>query len=495
MKRLTLVNVSKGFERGILPLGLMSISAYLKKYGNFQDIRLLDSNCQDIYQSFEPTDIVGISAVTQDIKNAIHFAEFVKSKSGVPVVLGGVHISTYLKLPEQFDVGVIGEGEDTMLELMRLSDLSKDNLKRVKGICYNEDGATVFTEPRELISDLDKIPMPDRDMANLDFYLQERQIIPYHKGRSLTMISSRGCPFDCVFCSTKVFWKKFRGFSAERVVEEIELLVEKYKAEIIHIFDDLFIANKKRLSEIHAMILKKGLNKKIKFSCLVRSDTIDDETMKMLKEMNVVVAGVGMESGCEKILDYLKNRTTTIEKNRYAIELSHKYGIPIMGSFMVGNPGETEQDLLKTLEFIKSYRYSPYLSPVSYISTAFPGTKFWDYAKAKGINVEDFDNIVMDIPNTPEPLKKAPLLTDIPIDIFFPITQLFAKETLYGEVKRCIFLPKNPFSLIRAYLLSIRIERSIVRGIIEVTKIISGFRYWKQNRCSRKEEQYNGKEN
>ena len=267
MKRLTLVNVSKGFERGIVPLGLMSISAYLKKYGNFHDIRLLDSNCQDIYQSFEPTDIVGIGAVTQDIKNAIHFADFVKSKSDIPVVLGGVHISTYCKLPEPFDVGVIGEGEETMLELMQLLDFSKDNLKRVKGICYNEKGTTVFTKPRELITDLDKIPIPDRDMANLDFYLQKRQIIPYHKGRSLTMISSRGCPFNCVFCSTRLHWKKFRAFSAERVIEEIELLIRKYNVEIIHIFDDLFIADKKRLSIIHKFIVEREINRLSKGLC------------------------------------------------------------------------------------------------------------------------------------------------------------------------------------------------------------------------------------
>jgi radical SAM superfamily enzyme YgiQ (UPF0313 family) len=480
MKRLTLVNVSKGFERGILPLGLMSISAYLKKYGNFHNIRLLDSNCQDIYQSFEPTDIVGIGAVTQDIKNAIHFAEFVKSKSDIPVVLGGVHISTYRKLPEPFDVGVIGEGEETMLELIQLSDFSKDNLKWVKGICYNEKGTTVFTEPRELITDLDKIPIPDRDLANLDFYLQKRQIIPYHKGRSLTMISSRGCPFNCVFCSTRLHWQKFRAFSAERVIEEIELLIRKYNVEIIHIFDDLFIADKKRLSKIHKFIVEREINKKVKFMCLVRSDMVDDVTMKMLKEMNVVITGIGMESGSPDMLEYLKRRTTTIEDNRRAIELANRYNIPTMGSFMLGSPGETEDELLETLKFIRSYRYSPFLTPLSYISTAFPGTEFWNYAKEKGVDVEDFDHIVMDIPNNPEPLKKAPLLTDIPLDRFFTIARLFAKETAYGGVKRHIFLPKNPFSLIRAYLLGIQIERSIVRGIIEVTRIMLHFIKYKR---------------
>ncbi len=475
MKRLTLVNISKGFEQGIIPLGLTSISAYLKKYGDIQDIRLLDSNCQDIYSKFEPTDVVGISAVTQDINNAIDFASFVKSKYSVPVILGGVHISTYRKLPGIFDLGVIGEGEQTMLELMNLSDFSTENLKKVKGVCYNEDGHTVFTEPRELIANLDDIPMPDRDIANLDYYLQRRQIIPYHVGRSLTMISSRGCPFNCVFCSTRVHWKKFRGFSAARVIEEVELLIEKYQAEIIHIFDDLFIADKKRLSEIHQAIVSHGINKKVKFMCLVRSDMLDDSTMKMLKEMNVVVTGIGMESGCEKILDYLKRRTTTIDKNRYAIELSHKYQIPTMGSFMVGNPGETEQELLKTLDFIRSFRYSPYLAPLSYISTAFPGTEFWEYGKKKGINVEDIDKIVMDIPNEIIKLDGAPLLTDIPKERFFTIIQLFAKETRYGLIKRDIFLPNNIFSFLKAYVNGLMIERNLFRAFVEVTKIIVNF--------------------
>jgi radical SAM superfamily enzyme YgiQ (UPF0313 family) len=480
MKRVTLVNVSQGFFQGMIPLGLASIAGYLKQYGAPMEITLLDSNCQDIYQDYEPANLVGIGAVTQDIKHAIRFAEFVKSQGNVPVILGGVHITTYRVLPPPFDLGVVGEGEETMLKLVQLEKFFPDILKSVRGVCYNEKGHTVFTEPRPLIAQLDSIPIPDREIANLDYYLIKRLMIPYHFGRTLTMITSRGCPFNCVFCSTRIHWQKFRAFSAERVIEEIELLIGKYNAEIIHIFDDLFIADKKRLSKIHRFIVEKGINKKVKFMCLVRSDIIDDVTMNMLKEMNVVITGIGMESGSPDMLKYLKRRTTTIEDNRRAIELANRYNIPTMGSFMLGNPGETEADLLETLKFIRSYRYSPFLSPLSYISTAFPGTEFWNYAKEKGVNVENFDNIVMDIPNNPEPLKKAPLLTDIPLDRFFTIIQLFAKETAYGGIKRYIFLPKNIFSFLWAYLLGIRLERSIIRGIVEVTKIILRFIKYKR---------------
>jgi anaerobic magnesium-protoporphyrin IX monomethyl ester cyclase len=479
MKRLTLVNVSQGFFQGTIPLGLASIAGYLKQYGAPMEITLLDSNCQDIYKDYEPADLVGIGAVTQDIKHAIRFAEFVKSQGNVPVILGGVHITTYRVLPTPFDVGVVGEGEETMLELVRLEKFSPDALKGVRGVCYNEKGCTVFTEPRPLIAPLDIIPIPDREIANLDYYLIKRQVIPYYFGRTLTMMTSRGCPFNCAFCSTRIHWQKFRAFSAERVIEEIELLIGKYNAEIIHIFDDLFIADKKRLSEIHRLIVERGINKKVKFMCLVRSDIIDDVTMQMLKEMNVVITGIGMESGSPGILEYLKRRTTTIEDNRRAIELANRYKIPTMGSFMLGNPNETEDELLETLKFIRSYRYTPFLIPLPYISTAFPGTEFWNYAKEKGVNVEDFNHIVMDIPDNPEPLKKAPLLTDIPLDKFFSITQLFAKESAYVGIKRYIFLSKNPFSWIWAYLLGIKLERNIIRGIVEVTRIIQNFNKYK----------------
>ncbi|MEI7591437.1 MAG: radical SAM protein, partial [Deltaproteobacteria bacterium] len=460
MKRLTLVNVSQGFFEGTIPLGLASIAGYLKQYGAPMEITLLDSNWQDIYQNYEPADMVGIGAVTQDIKHAIRFAEFVKSKGNVPVILGGVHITTYRVLPPPFDLGVVGEGEETMLELVQLENFSPDILKSIRGVCYNEKGRTIFTEPRPLVAQLDSIPIPDREIANLDYYLIKRPVIPLHCARTLTMITSRGCPFNCVFCSTRIHWQKFRAFSAERVIEEIELLIEKYNVEIIHIFDDLFIADKKRLSKIHTIIVERGINKKVKFMCLVRSDIIDDVTMKMLKEMNVVIMGIGMESGSPSMLSYLKRRTTTIEDNRRAIELANRYNIPAMGSFMLGNPGETEDELLETLKFVRSYRYSPFLIPACFISVAFPGTEFWNYAKEKGINVEDFDRIVMDIPDNPGPLKKAPLLNDIPLDRFYTIARLFAKENLYGGVKRDIFLAKSPVSLIRAYYHGIRIEKS-----------------------------------
>jgi hypothetical protein len=319
--------------------------------------------------------------------------------------------------------------------------------------------------------------LPDRSIANMEFYLKNRQIIPYYSGRSLTIMTSRGCPYTCIFCSTKTHWQTFRGFSSVRVVAEIDLLITEYQAEIIHIFDDLFTADKKRFQEIQAAIIEKKLHTKAKFMCLARADMLDEQTMAMLKAMNVVVIGVGMESGCEKTLCYLKNSNlASVSSNHRVIELSNKFAIPIMGSFMIGNPGETESELLQSLDFIRGYRSSPFLAPLSYIATAFPGTEFWGYAVSRGIPVENYDSIVMDIPDKISTLERAPLLTDIPLERFFDISQQFATETRYQNVKMYLYAnPRNPINILKAYVSGIIINRSILHGVLEVSKIIVGF--------------------
>jgi radical SAM superfamily enzyme YgiQ (UPF0313 family) len=472
--RLLLVNPSKGFNAGCIPLGLASIAAYVKQHVPEVEIALLDANCQDIYADYIPSDIVAITATTQDISEAITFAEYTTTFIRKPLrILGGPHISTYRILPPSFSIGVIGEGEETMVELVRLDGSKK--FSDIKGICYNECGKTIVTEPRPLIADLDTLPIPDRDIANMDYYLKPRNLIPYYTGRTLTMITSRGCPFNCVFCSSKVHWQKFRAFSAERVVAEIELLVSKYHAEIIHIFDDLFIADRNRLKLIHDLLIMKGLHKRVKFMCLARSDMLDDKTMRMLKEMNVAVIGIGMESGNPRTLHYLKKNTTTVERNRDAIELASRYGIVVMGSFMIGNPYETEEELMGTLEFIREYRTAPYFSPLVYIAAAFPGTAFWEYGKDNGVDVENFRNIVMDIPKDITTLSNAPLLTKIPLQRFFEISQMFAREQSFGGIKKYIFAPGSPLDAFKAFGMGAIIADNPAYGMIDVGRMVSEY--------------------
>jgi radical SAM superfamily enzyme YgiQ (UPF0313 family) len=429
-RSLTLVNPSAGFCNGLMPLGLACLSAFLKQHG-IGNITFLDANFQDIWGLYKETDVVGITAVTQNFRIATAYATWVRQRQpGAVIILGGVHVTTAKELPEVFDIGVVGEGEITLLELMLLPEFTPEYLQNVLGICYRENGELKFTDPRPLVKNLDDFPLPDRELMNVEFYASPRMLIPYNHGRTLSLLTSRGCPFSCVFCSTKVHWNRFRAHSAERVVEEMELVINKYNVEILHLFDDLFTANKKRLFKVRDLMVEKGLNKKVRMMCLVRSDTTDDEVMQALKDMNVVVMGAGFESASPRMLKYLKKNTSTVEQHRNLVDLAIKYQIPVMASFLIGNPTETIEDLRETLEFQRSYRYTKMFQPLNYVTAVFPGTEYWDYALEHNIPVSSYELLVMDITNDINAFRNAPLITDIPVDQFFSIAQEFQYETV-----------------------------------------------------------------
>jgi len=425
-RKIALVNPPDPFFAGMMPLGIASLSAYLKLHG-VNNIEMLDSNCENIQQKYTHADIVGVTAVTQSSVSAAKFASYVKSRHPETLlVFGGVHMSTSYRLPEPFDVGVVGEGEVTMLELSLLPDFTVETLKTISGICYRDKERNLkFTVPRPLVKDLDEFPIPDRESLNLAHYVASRLVVPGHPGRTLSMLSSRGCPFTCRFCSTKVHWSRFRAHSAERVVEELELLVDTYGAEVVELFDDLFTANKKRMFKVRDLMVEKGLNKRVQLMVLSRSDNTDDAVMQALKDMNVVVIGAGFESGSQKMIKYIKKDTTTVQDHRNMIALAEKYNILIMASFLIGNPTETKEDLEETLAFIREYGKSPAFVPLTYIAAVFPGTEYYDIAKERGLLVDEYDRILMDINHNIDSYKRAPLLTELPIEEFFKISHQF----------------------------------------------------------------------
>ena len=164
----------------------------------------------------------------------------------------------------------------------------------------------------------------------------------------------RGCPYKCTFCSSSKFWKRARFFSAKYVVNEIEHVIERYKVKDIMLWDDLFIANKKRLREIAALIKERRIDEKISFSCSVRANLVNDELCTLLKDMNVTGVTMGLESGTDRILKYLKQGNVTVGDNTSAIQTCKKYGFDVGGSFIIGSPTETREEVLTTLNFIKT---------------------------------------------------------------------------------------------------------------------------------------------
>lgn len=367
-------------------LGLGYIASYI--HANSDDIKIsLSHSTDDIIENIKriKPDVIGLTANSLSFQWTNELACKIKQNFDIPLILGGPHITIVpASLPASIDIGVLGEGEQTMLELIELIQkegvFDKESLKNIDGLVFREKDKLYFTKKRRLIEPLDVIPFPDRDL------LKVQQGSGKH-WRQTHIMTSRGCPYKCRFCSSSSMWEKTRLFSANYVVEEIKLLIEKYRIQQILIYDDLFIVNKKRALAISKLIRKEGLHKKADFGCLSRADIFDEDIAKALKNMNVTWISFGMESGSQEILSFLKNDAITLDMIRKAVALAKKIGIPAVdGSFMVGSPHETREDALKTVAFIRELG----LSTIGYnITTPFPGTELWKYALDIGCIPED----------------------------------------------------------------------------------------------------------
>jgi len=388
------INKNRLLEMRFPPLNLAYLAAVLKK--NFDDIevKIIFSDFEKTLNSFNP-DVVGISSVSQNYNTAKEYAKISK-EYGRKVIIGGVHISSLPQsITKDMDVAIIGEGENTIVELFK-NNFRK--LEKIRGIAFRKNGNVVINPPRELIKDLDSIPMPARDLLDIE--------------KHTFMFTSRGCPYRCIFCSSSRFWNKVRFHSAERVVKEMKLLVDNYSVKYIEMFDDLFIADKKRLEEIAVLMKKEKVN--VKIGCSARANMVDDKTMSLLKKMNVSKIVLGLESGNERILTYLKGiggqSTVTVEQNYNAVRLANKYGILVNAGFVIGSPDETESEIMDTYKLAATSGVNHF---ETYVLTPLPGTPIWDLAKKKGL-VDDvnFDWSKLDV-MFGDNYKKAIILSDV----------------------------------------------------------------------------------
>jgi len=395
MAKLVLTPTGSGKEGHPL-LALAYIGSYLRKYLKFNNIKIVEKEL-DIVKAIlkEKPDVVGISSVTLFFSQAIKIANEIKSQTDIPVIVGGSHITAIpYTLGKNFDVAVLGEGEQIILELMRTyldyHEFNPKNLKKIKGIAFHENGKVKINERQKLIEPLDKIPYPARDLYKMEeVYLIPRVTFSTAKiSRSAHMLTSRGCPYKCTFCASACFWQKIRFHSPEYVVGEIKHLIKTYNVYEINIFDDLFIADKQRFKKIVEMLELEGITEKCNFRIHGRANLIDKETCELLKRMKVKNIGIGFESASPKVLKYLKKGTTTVEQNRNTVKLLNQYNIPIQGLFMIGSPHETKEDMMKTLEFIRNNKIETLDIG---LTTPYPGTELWDYAKGRGLVSDDMD--------------------------------------------------------------------------------------------------------
>lgn len=390
--------------------------------------------------AFEP-DIICISSVTKNFSLAEQYARFSRGKN-IPVLMGGVHISMFpMSLPEAADAACIGEGEQTLVELVKIFKekriFEKKELSRISGIVYrNEKEELIITGSRDLVEPLDNIARPARDLLKI--------------GQHSYVFSSRGCPYRCTFCASSRFWNKVRLFSAEYVVKEIGELYEKYNVRIISFFDDLFIISPQRIAEITELLSRDGLLGKIKFTCSCRANLVNEGVAKLLKKMGVVSVGLGLESGSERVLKYLKGDSTSIEQNRNAVKVFKKYGITVNASFVIGSPDETMAEMMETYNFIKN---NPLDLVDIYVLMPFPGTPVWDYAKQRGLVSDNMDwsSLTSDFEAD---YKKAVIVSELyNREKMYEIYKKFQRLRLYKNAKniwRSPFLVDLPRYILKA---------------------------------------------
>lgn len=403
MKKLTLVSVKPSIYP---PLGLGYIAAYLKKYSHFDDIEIIEAEIDVVSKILKSKpDIVGFTSVTPTYQQVSEISREVKEKLKVPTIIGGPHITAIpYTLSHDFDVGVYGEGEITVFEIMKVfleyGSLESKYLQNIDGIAYHNNGEVEVTKPRKLIEPLDLIPHPTRELFDMDRYLQPSDALTCGElMKGTTLLTSRGCPYNCSFCQVTKNWKKPRFHSPQYVIDEIKYLVDTYKIEGLNIIDDLFIANKHRLEQFVDLLIKEGLDQKLRFTVNGRANLINDDILILLKKMNVELIALGLESMSEPVLGFLKGNTVTVEQNIAAVDLINKYDMAVSGLFMIGTPGETKEDMIKTLNYIKETRWGHcHIS----ITTPLPGTELWDIAKQREL-VDEY-NINWDAFNA-EPLS------------------------------------------------------------------------------------------
>mgnify|MGYP000091990416 CR=1 FL=1 len=380
------------YERqGFYPLGIMYLAAYARKYGKENIDYILYDIMPDINELMSKNyDVIGFSCLTIQFPRVNKYAQKLRKVYQGIILAGGIHFSLLEQIPNWADVVILGEGEKTFCELMYSiatnGGLNKAELLNLPGIIFrDEDGRTHISVMGTFIKEIDQIPFPARDLVDMEKYLLPNNVFGTKVGRGLGMMTSRGCAFNCEFCSTAKTWGNPRFHSAEYVVNEIKDVYEKYKIQYIYFEDDNFCGSKKRLIELGNLLEKENLP--IEFGASGRVDFVTEEMLDVYKKIGLKALSFGLETGSNHMLRKIKDlQYLTVEEEIDKVKMVLDAGIEVHGMFMLNMPGETYEDMMLTKKVIEEVPFSKIA-----ISLASPyyGTKWWDEAVRQGIVPEN----------------------------------------------------------------------------------------------------------
>ncbi len=409
-----------------LPLGVGCLGAYLEARRLFERRQIVYARTHDEALAAE-CDLLCVSSTSQVIDDAYALARAVRhANPAVRCVLGGYHVTAVpLSLGEPFGVGVMGEGEQTLAGLVRLAATDRwnsDAWSGVAGLCYRdreeERGRVRVNDRRPLIEDLDTLPMPHR-------------LPPSDMDEEVFMFTSRGCPYRCIYCASAVHWGRCRYHSPRRVVDEIERLHVRYGTRRIVLADDLFAAKKDRLRAIIDLLRERRLLGSVRFRGFVRANLMDAEMADLLAEMGFYFVRFGAESASQRILDKLKCGTVHVTQLQNTVDLCNERELKVGASFVFGTPGEGEEDLAATFDFLLANRGRCVLAGF-YMLTPYPGTELWGWAKQRSIVDErmDWTRLALDFCKPEFDWNRAVYLNEdcIPLRRFRQLIQNFRDE-------------------------------------------------------------------
>ena len=369
-----------------LPLGISYLTAVLEESGYAVDVvdcqttRPTQKDLEDIFKSLNP-DIIGVTAATLTYLPALEILKAAKTAlPNATTMIGGPHVTVVDEATftdsNNVDIVVRGEGEQTMLELARLtSEGDAKNLSQVAGITFKNNNRVIRNPDRPFIQDLDSLPHP----AHKHFDVTKYKIL----GKTyLPIITSRGCPSRCTFCAAyKMCGRDFRARSPKKVVDELEWLRDEFGAGAFAFYDDTFTFDVNRAVAICDEMQKRKVN--LPWDCRTRVDRVSKELLAKLHNTGCQLIHFGVESGNQQMLNQMR-KGTTVELNAKAVKLAKEAGISVAISLVIGYPGETSEQLKQTIDFI--YKTKP---EYVYMCEAvpYPGTELYDYAKGLGLEL------------------------------------------------------------------------------------------------------------
>ncbi len=374
---------SLSYKEGYYPIGLAIIGRILENEGHevlikdyyYKKYAPSTEEVLALIRRFKP-DVFGMTCMTMNRVSCFRYSKIAKQiNPNIKVIMGGVHASImHEQILKNFpiDAIVIGEGEITTPELIKAFEKNK-KLGDIKGIAFKDKkNRVIITGCRSPIENLDLIPFPKHEAF--------AEVI--NKTKEAVMITSRGCPFGCTFCSTTRYWgRKWRARSANNVVDEIEMLKKKFPSlKYITFYDDEFTIDKKRIMDLCDEMIKRKLG--FEWSCAARVDSVSEEMLKKMKMAGCTNIGYGVESGSQKMLDAM-GKKITLAQIKDAINLTNKVGIHYSPFLMVGIPGETWQTVKEGSRFLNSVKNLN--AKIVARLEIYPNTPIYELAKKQGI--------------------------------------------------------------------------------------------------------------